>query len=168
LAKERPCPKRDARAEISIVDDHAEYLHRRTAEGCRNVSQLWRELVALGFDGKRSVVYQWFERPRALAQEHAEASRGSVPLGRRLAHLLLTSTARQSITEREFVARLFTTELALAVTSRWVKAMDQLLRKKTKASIDNLLDIGARTPLTKFVAGLRRDLRAIKNALATP
>ena len=152
----------------SIVDDHAAYLHRRTAEGCRNVSQLWRELVALGFEGKRSVVYQWFEKPRSLAREHADASRASVPLGRRLARLLLTSPTCQSVTEREFVARLLTAEPALAVTSRWVKAMDQLLRKKTKASIDSLLDIGARTPLAKFAMGLRRDLSAIKNALATP
>ncbi len=152
----------------SIVDDHAEYLHRRTAEGCRNISQLWRELMALGFEGKRSVVYQWFEKPRALANEHANASRASVPLGRRLARLLLTSPARQSVTEREFVARLLAAEPGLAATSRWVKAMDLLLRKKTKASIESLLDIGARTPLAKFAMGLRRDLCAIKNALATP
>jgi transposase len=137
-------------------------------EGCRNVSQLCRELVALGFDGKRSVVYQWLEKPRALADEHADASRASVPLGRRLAHLLLTSPARQSVTEREFVARLLTAEPALAATSRWVKAMDLLLRKKAKTSIDSLLDIGARTPLAKFAMGLRRDVSAIKNALAMP
>ena len=42
----------------SIVDRYAAYLHRRTAEGCRNTSQLWRELVAQGFKGKRTVVYQ--------------------------------------------------------------------------------------------------------------
>jgi tryptophanyl-tRNA synthetase len=64
----------------SIVDDYAAYLQRRTEEGCRNISQLWRELVALGFDGKRSVVYQWFEKRRSLAREHADASRASVPL----------------------------------------------------------------------------------------
>ena len=46
--------------------------------------------------------------------------------------------------------------------------MDRLLRKKTKASIDSLLDIGMRTPLAKFAISLRRDLSAIKNALATP
>jgi len=152
----------------SIVDHYAEYLHRRMAEGCRNVSQRWRVLVALGFDGKRSVVYQWFEKPRVLANEYADASRASVPLGRRLARLLLTPPARQSITEREFVARLLTAEPTLAVTSRWVKAMDLLLRKKTKRSTDSLLDIGARTPLAKFAMSLQRDLSAIKNALATP
>ncbi|WP_459678538.1 ISL3 family transposase [Acidisoma sp. 7E03] len=152
----------------SIVDSYAEYLERRTAEGCRNVSQLWRELVALGFDGKRSVVYQWFEKPRAMAQEYADASRASMPLGRKLARLLLTSPTRQSITEREFVARLLTAEPSLAAASQWVKSMDLLLRKKSKASIDGLLDIGVGTSLTKFATSLRRDLSAIKNALATP
>jgi transposase len=46
--------------------------------------------------------------------------------------------------------------------------MDQILRKKTKASIDSLLDIGARTPLVKFATDLRRDLGALKNPLAMP
>jgi transposase len=59
-------------------------------------------------------------------------------------------------------------ESSLAAASQWVKSMDLLLRKKTKASIDGLLDIGVRTPLTKFAPSLRRDLSAIKNALATP
>ncbi|GAB0120385.1 hypothetical protein Acid7E03_44570 [Acidisoma sp. 7E03] len=124
--------------------------------------------MALGFDGKRSVVYQWFEKPRAMAQEYADASRASMPLGRKLARLLLTSPTRQSITEREFVARLLTAEPSLAAASQWVKSMDLLLRKKSKASIDGLLDIGVGTSLTKFATSLRRDLSAIKNALATP
>ncbi|MCB8878068.1 transposase [Acidisoma silvae] len=103
-----------------------------------------------------------------MAQEHADASHRSVPLGRRLARLLLTSPTRQSVTERECVARFLAAEPALAATSRWVKAMDLLLRKKTKASLNSLLDIGERTLLAKFAMGFRRDLSAIKNALATP
>jgi transposase len=46
--------------------------------------------------------------------------------------------------------------------------MDLLLRKKTKTSIDSLLDIGVRTSLAKFATSVRRDLSAIKNALPTP
>ncbi|MCB8878051.1 ISL3 family transposase [Acidisoma silvae] len=121
----------------SIVDDHAEYLHRRMAEGCRNVSQLWRELVTFGFEGKRSVVYQWLEKPRSLENEYDDTSRAPVPLGRRLARLLLTSPTRQSITEREFIARLLSVEPALAKASRWVKAMDLLLRKNAVLVLDH-------------------------------
>jgi transposase len=43
-----------------------------------------------------------------------------------------------------------------------------LLRRKANTDIDRLLDAGEQTPLSSFVAGLRRDIDAIKNALATP
>jgi transposase len=152
----------------SILDHYAAYLHRRTAEGCYNVSQLWRELVAQGFSGKRSVVYQWLDKPRAPVGMHDDASKATVPLGRKLARLLLTAPARKSVIEHQFVSRLINAEPSLATAANWVRSMDLLLRRKTKVNIDNLLEVGEQTPLAKFAASLRRDLNAIKNALATP
>jgi transposase len=152
----------------SILDHYAAYLHRRMAEGCYNVSQLWRELVAQGFSGKRSLVYQWLDKPRAPVGMHNDASKTAVPLGRKLARLLLTAVARKSVMEHQFVSRLINAEPSLATAANWVRSMDLLLRRKTKVNIDNLLEVGEQTPLAKFATSLRRDLNAIKNALATP
>jgi len=152
----------------STIDCFGAYLHKRMAEGCRNVSQLWRELVNQGFKGKRSVVYQWFDRLHAPVRVHSDACKAAVPLGRTLARLLLTWAASQSLEEHRFIDKPVDAEPTLAAAAHWVKSMDLLLQRKTKANIDSLLDLGERTPLAKFAASLRRDINAIKNAIATP
>ena len=151
----------------SVVDHYAAYLETRKAEGCLNVSQLWRELVTIGFTGKRSVVYQWLGKPRAKVETQGTSAQGVVPLGRKLARLLLTYPASQSQTERQFISRLIDAEPSLAAAAHWVKSMDLLLRGKTKAHIGRLLDAGKQTPLSNFAARLRRDIEAITAALTT-
>jgi hypothetical protein len=46
------------------VDKYAAYLDRRLLEGCRNVSQLWRELQQQGFRGQNSSVWHWLRQHR--------------------------------------------------------------------------------------------------------
>ena len=70
--------------------------------------------------------------------------------------------------EHQFVSRLFYAKPSLATVANWVRSMDLLLRRRTKVNIDNLLEVGEQTPRAKFAASLRRDVNAIKNALATP
>ena len=82
--------------------------------------------------------------------------------------MLLAYLANKSITENQFVSKLVAAGPSLAAAAHWVKSMDLVLRRKTKANIDKLLEVGERTPLARFAASLRRDVNAIKNALATP
>ena len=52
-----------------IVDPYAEYLDRRLEQGCRNISQLWRELREQGFTGQFNVVRRWIRcRPEIEMQ----------------------------------------------------------------------------------------------------
>ena len=152
----------------SIVAPYAAYLNKRQAEGCRNASQLWREIVALGFPGKFSIVHQWLgpRRQKLLAQN--TPSRVTAPLGRKLAQLLLANPTSLPEAENDFIARLFSAEPALAAATTWTGKMQALLRKKSDAGIDRLLDEGEQTLLSNFVTGLRRDINAIKAALDTP
>ena len=89
-------------------------------------------------------------------------------MGRKLARLLLADPATLPAKEGQFLSRLTDAEPSLAAATRWTKEMHLLLRRKANTDIDRLLDAGERTPLSSFVAGLRRDIDAIKNALATP
>jgi transposase len=43
----------------SILDPFKSFLGRRWSEGCRNATQLWRELQTLGFRGRSSIVRDW-------------------------------------------------------------------------------------------------------------
>jgi transposase len=75
----------------SILRPFIEYLQRRWSEGCRNGSQLWRELRELGFRGRPSVVRHWAgQRRRALtmAGSTEQPPVWPVPKGFRLARLL--------------------------------------------------------------------------------
>lgn len=49
----------------SILDLYLPYLRERWAAGCRNASQLFRELVDQGFAGKASIVRAWVATLRA-------------------------------------------------------------------------------------------------------
>ena len=152
----------------SIVAPYAAYLNKRQAEGCRNASQLWREIVALGFPGKFSIVHQWLGPRRQKLPAQNTPSRVTAPLGRKLAQLLLANPTSRPEAENDFISRLFSSEPALAPATTWTGKMQALLRKKSDADIDHLLEEGEQTLLSNFVTGLRRDINAIKAALTTP
>ncbi len=81
----------------SILDSFKPFLGRRWSEGCRNATQLWREILALGFRGRPSIVRESAagHRGRNIGRD---GSAGQVlppvwpvPTGYRLARLLTTS-----------------------------------------------------------------------------
>jgi len=47
----------------SLLDAHSPYIAQRWDEGCRNVMELWRELVALGYRGSYKSLTVLFFRP---------------------------------------------------------------------------------------------------------
>jgi hypothetical protein len=69
-------PERIPRLFPNAVDTYAAYLDRRLLEGCRNVSQLWRELKQQGFPGQHSRVWHWLRQRRG----NSKKSSGDVPL----------------------------------------------------------------------------------------
>ncbi|MGL4609592.1 MAG: hypothetical protein ACRCYY_07880 [Trueperaceae bacterium] len=42
----------------NLLDPYLAYLERRQVEGCENACQLWREIQAQGFTGKRWTVFK--------------------------------------------------------------------------------------------------------------
>ena len=52
-------PESRGRSHASKVDPFADYLRRRWQAGCHDQTQLWREIVAQGFSGSRSLVAKW-------------------------------------------------------------------------------------------------------------
>jgi transposase len=73
-----------------------------------------------------------------------------------------------SAAEQGFVARLLLQVPGLANCLAAAKRLNQLLRRKSNESLDEVLDAAADTALKAFVVNLRRDLSAVQAALDLP
>jgi transposase len=158
----------------SILDPFKPFLGRRWSEGCRNATQLWRELLTLGFRGRSSIVRDWAAGHRGEVVRK-DGSVGQplppiwpVPTGYRLARLLTATRSRLNAEERIFVSHLLAEEPALDAAVTWARRLNKLLRRKTVESLDDVLAAAVGTLFARFAANLRRDFDAINAALVTP
>jgi transposase len=157
---------------IGLLGRHAEHLNRRWNEGCRNAAQLWRELVVLGFTGCPGTVRHWAGQrrkaePRPDGVTAAPAEVNQPPTPRQIARLLMSDDALP-VAEQGLVSRLLTQVPGLADCIAAAKQLNQVLRRKSNESLDEVLNSAAGTALKEFVAGLRRDLNAVQAALDLP
>nr|WP_284948287.1 ISL3 family transposase [Acidisoma sp. PAMC 29798] len=158
----------------SILDPFKPFLGRRWSEGCRNATQLWREILALGFRGRPSIVRDWAAGHRGGGAGR-DGSVGQflppvwpVPTGYRLARLLTTSRSRMNAEERMFISHLLAEEPALAAAVTWAKRLNRLLRRRTAESLNQVLAAASGTLFARFAASMRRDFDAINAALVLP
>jgi hypothetical protein len=64
-------PERTPRCYPHAVNAYAGYLDKRLLQGCRNVSQLWRELRQHGYRGQLSSVWHWLQKHRGEGKRDA-------------------------------------------------------------------------------------------------
>ena len=155
-----------------LLGRYASHLNRRWNEGCRNAAQLWRELVALGFTGCPGTVRHWAGQrrkaePRPNGMPAVTAETNQPPTPRQIARLLMSDDALP-VAEQGLVSRLLTLAPGLADCIAAAKRLNQVLRRKSYESLDEVLNSAAGTALKEFVAGLRRDLGAVQAALDLP
>jgi transposase len=74
----------------------------------------------------------------------------------------------RSEAERSFVARLLAQVPDLATCVAAAKRLNQVLRRQSRESLDEVLDTAAGAALKEFVVSLRRDRNAIQAALDLP
>ncbi|WP_239641771.1 ISL3 family transposase [Acidomonas methanolica] len=151
-----------------IMTPYAAYLDQRLKDGCHNAACLHREITAMGFSGRYGSVRDWIVSRRSTAGAFHPVPVKPAPMGRNLAWMLTTESDNRSEKDVLFIQRLMTAAPILAQATAWVRNMQDLFTKKTQASLEKLLEEGKKTPLSRFVNGLRRDLSAVQAALHTP
>ncbi|ATU72306.1 MAG: ISL3 family transposase [Acetobacter aceti] len=157
----------------SILGPYISHLEKRWVEGCRNIRQLWRELLEQGFTGKYGTVRKWVTTRQGISTKPVSSAYVSPPLGRKLARLLLAddplSAGRQ---DGLLVPALLEAEPQLAVTLCWLRKMQNLLCKKEdtrkEGDLKALLEEGKTTLLSRLIPALERDAAAIEASLVTP
>ena len=88
------------RTRQSTLDGHLPFLDAQWTGGCRNGTELWRRLIALGFKGSLRVVSEWATR-RRRANKASDQQLQRIPAARTIAKLM--TTKRDHLTKSETV-----------------------------------------------------------------
>jgi transposase len=156
-----------------ILGPYLDQLERRWAEGLRNATRLWAELVSAGFRGSRSTVRAWATRrrrasPDTLDPKPAVKEGWKPPSVVRVARLIQADPADVRGLDGMFLNRLLAEVPALAAVHGLARGFAVLVRKEGVATLDEWLANTAGTPLESFAEGLKKDLAAVQAALDTP
>lgn len=170
----------------SILDPFVDYLSQRWIAGCRNASQLWREIKQQGYPGTRKQVTEWvYERreqpgpttPRKYLQSNSHsgaqlishsrtADQAPLPAARRLVWLLLKPADRLAPDEvhlRDSLLR----HPVLIQAQQLAQDFQCLVSQQQAPALDAWLTACERSTipeLANLAAGMRQDYSAVHAA----
>jgi transposase len=156
----------------SSVDRHADHLRRRWDEGCRNATELWREIRQQGFRGQLRTVQRWVRQCRSADPTAAGLGRTTVawptPSRQRVAWLVVADRERLDAREQRFVDALMASSPELHHLISLAREFRTLVRQKEADRLDEWVTTARRSALAGFAEGLARDLAAVRAALSLP
>jgi len=173
----------------SILDPYHDYLNQRWHEGCRNASQLWREIQQRGYPGTYRQVSRWaYERrstpapttPRKYLQEdlHGQLELNSIrpvtteaglPVARRLVWLFLLPI--EKLDEEEVKLRQgLLNHAVLRLGWQLVCDFHRMLHERKAHQFSGWLQACQASNIPEFVnlaLGMKKDQKAIQTALSS-
>jgi transposase len=170
----------------SILQPFIAYLEQRWSEGCRNASQLWRDIKLEGYPGTDKQVLRWAQERREVPFKHrtidpttvkqlppAPPSRSTkVSLApRQLAWLLQKPEDALPDDESLLLADLLDAAPQLKTARTLAHDFQALFFKKKAELVDTWMaqaQACSMTPLQTFATGLQRELEAFKAAVTLP
>jgi transposase len=160
-------PERTPRRYPHSVDAYAGYLDQRRLQGCRNISQLWRELRQQGHRGQLTSVWHWLQKYRG------EGKLNSVEkLRRPQVHSSPRHTAWQILKEttaaKPYLDELYRASPEIAQLAHLGKEFFRIVRSRDLAAWPEWLEAAKHTALGRFACGLTRDRDAVEAALQLP
>jgi transposase len=160
-------PERTPRRYPHSVDAYAGYLDRRRLQGCRNTSQLWRELKLQGYRGQLSSVWHWLQRYRGDGERNPVEK-----LRPRRVHSSPRHTAWQILKEtasaKPYLDELYRASPEIARLAYLGKEFFRIVRSRDLAAWPAWLEAARHSALSRFASGLTRDRDAIEAALYLP
>lgn len=172
-------PERRPRARApGPLDPWISYLERRWEEGCRQPTQLWREIQSRGFSGKAASVYSYVTRrwgpilPSRLSGAFSPRTPfvPRCPPPQHLVWLLLAPADAASAQARTLQTHARSVP-ALAAAVTLAEEFFTMVRDRTVSALDEWLERARRSGLAafrRFAAGLRLDQAAVQGGLEEP
>lgn len=166
----------------SILDPYLPHLNQRWKEGCRNASELWREICSKGYPGSRRQVSRWVyerrEQPSAFTPaKHLKAHSGhpvfsiheaadpqSLPASQRLVWLFLKHTDQLDLEDLRLRDQLLF-HPTLLKTRELAQEFQRIIRDHNGSALDLWLKICGTADIPEFAnfaAGLRQDYQAVR------
>jgi transposase len=162
-------PRRGRRP--GILTPYEGYLRERWRQGERNGMALWREIVALGYPGKRGNVARLvadLRRAENIGTHELVAPQGLTP--RQSVRLVLMRPETRNEAQAATIRQLAVLHPEIQQVLALVDGFAQLLRERTSEALDPWLEAargGGIPEMARFVTKLRQDLDAVQAALST-
>lgn len=183
-------PQKIVRKHIpSILDPYQDYLNQRWQEGCRNASQLWREIQQRGYPGAYRQVSRWaYERrstpapstPKKYLQEDSHGQLGlntirpsttepSLPVSKRLVWLFLLPVEKLD-EENVKLRQGLLNHAVLQQAWQLVSDFQRMLRERKAHQFPCWLQACQTSNIPEFAnlaLGMKKDQEAIQTALSS-
>lgn len=180
----------------SMLDPFEDYLGKRwLQDGCRNASQLWREIKEQGYPGTRARVLEWARQRRhepapstpgtyrdSIAKRcqkrslrDSSGATGRTPSPKRLVWLLMGDPEDLESAERRALDQMLEASSDLAMIYPLVQSFEKMIRsspdkeqaEKLESWLEKALSSGVKDFET-FAVGLKREQSGVEAALALP
>lgn len=161
----------------SRLKQYLPYIHRRWAEGCDNVRQIWREIVAQGYGGKEAMVRRYLRRlcERMGVLSFAERlkltrleSSFQAPSARRAAWWLLKDEQQLKDEEKAFVAQLLRLSPEIEQVRKLGHDFRAMVREKKASDFGRWIESASASQVKEvegFALKLKGDCEAVENSL---
>lgn len=155
-----------------LIDDFVPYLRQRIEAGCKNQSQLWREISEQGFTGERTLISRWVRQNYDTKKESTEKLPGkkrevTVPCPRELAWLIIRRTDELEEDEKHLVEVLLQ-DAELAELRQLAHKFMHMIRNGLSEQWSSWLEGSCESAveeLKNFAIGLKRDGSAVYEAI---
>jgi transposase len=156
------------------------YLRQRWAEGCRNGSQLYREIQEKGYTGSRSTLGRWVAQQRRQEPQNASPTEAAAPLqapiprpwsARRAAWLLAKDPGKLEGEEEAALERILAASHDVRRAYHFGQAFAQMIRQRIDRALEPWLTAVAKykvVGLEGFAQSLEQDKAAVLAALTLP
>jgi transposase len=170
-----------SRRRPSVLDPHIPYILDRWNAGCRNGTQIMRELEQRGYCGKRSVALNYITRLRhalGIPAKKRSITTGTVvdprprPLTpRAAAWLVLRRTDTLDATDQQHLTALRMAHPDINAVITLAHTFTTIVRTQQVDALDAWVAAAAASPFRAFrafAASLRKDYKAVRAGIALP
>jgi transposase len=135
--------------------------------GCRNGAELWRRLKTKGFRGALRVVSEWATR-RRRADRASDQQLQKVPPARKIARMMTAARDHLSKADTVLVAAIEAGVPMLVKARDLIDRFHAMIRRKAASDLEPWINDTDTGLLASFRSGIRRDLAAVRAAIAEP